>query len=104
MFTDRRQVPEIVTGIVIIAAGTSVPDAVSSVLVAQEGKGKFSSYVPSLVSSILTLPSVCIVCWEAGDMAVANVLGSNVFNIFLGLGLPWTINGLRFPSSGTEVC
>ena len=37
-------------------------------------------------------------------MAVANVLGSNVFNIFLGLGLPWTINGLRKTDSGTEVC
>jgi Ca2+/Na+ antiporter len=47
---------------VVIAAGTSVPDALSSILVAKNGQG---------------------------DMAVANVLGSNVFNIFMGLGLPW---------------
>ena len=63
-------IPDVVVGIVILSAGTSVPDAVSSVLVAREGKG---------------------------DMAVANVLGSNVFNIFLGLGLPWFIAGLIDP-------
>lgn len=27
-------------------------------------------------------------------MAVANVLGSNVFNILLGLGLPWMVRAL----------
>lgn len=60
-------VPGILMGLVVIAAGTSVPDALSSVLVAKNGQG---------------------------DMAVANVLGSNVFNIFLGLGLPWLIKTL----------
>lgn len=48
-------------GLVVLAAGTSIPDALSSVVVAQEGDG---------------------------DMAVANAIGSNVFNIFLGIGLP----------------
>jgi len=61
------RVPGILMGLVVIAAGTSVPDALSSVLVAKNGQG---------------------------DMAVANVLGSNVFNIFLGLGLPWLIKAL----------
>merc|ERR1712072_158174 len=61
------RVPGILMGLVVIAAGTSVPDALSSVLVAKNGQG---------------------------DMAVANVLGSNVFNIFLGLGLPWFLKTL----------
>jgi len=61
------KVPGIVMGLVVIAAGTSVPDALSSILVAKNGQG---------------------------DMAVANVLGSNVFNIFLGLGLPWFLKSL----------
>ena len=26
-----------------------------------------------------------------GNMAVSNALGGNVFNIFMGLGLPWTL-------------
>ena len=51
-------------GLVVISAGTSVPDALASIFVAKNGQG---------------------------DMAVSNVLGSNVFNIFLGLGLPWLI-------------
>lgn len=54
-------------GLTVLAAGTSVPDALSSVLVARNGQG---------------------------NMAVCNVLGSNVFNILLGLGLPWLIASL----------
>ena len=54
-----------------------VPDALSSILVARNGQG---------------------------DMAVSNVLGSNVFNIFLGLGFPWLmytlINGKPLQSPG----
>ena len=61
------KIPGIVMGILIISAGTSVPDALSSILVARNGQG---------------------------DMAIANVLGSNVFNIFLGLGLPWLVKAL----------
>lgn len=60
-------VPGLLMGQVVIAAGTSVPDALSSILVAKNGQG---------------------------DMAVANVLGSNIFNIFLGLGLPWLLKSL----------
>jgi len=51
----------IVMGVTFLAAGTSVPDAISSVVVAKEGKG---------------------------GMAVANAIGSNVFDICLGLGIP----------------
>jgi Ca2+/Na+ antiporter len=50
-----------VMGLVVLAAGTSIPDTLSSVMVAKRG---------------------------LGDMAVANAVGSNVFNIFLGIGLP----------------
>lgn len=60
-------IPGLVMGLVVLAAGTSVPDALSSILVAKLGQG---------------------------DMAVANVLGSNVFNILLGLGLPWLARAL----------
>mmetsp|Transcript_34022 Transcript_34022/g.41985 ORF Transcript_34022/g.41985 Transcript_34022/m.41985 type:complete len:120 (-) Transcript_34022:585-944(-) len=56
-------------GLTILAAGTSVPDALSSVLVARNGQG---------------------------DMAVANSIGSNVFDILIGLGLPWMMAGLIY--------
>jgi len=54
-------------GLVVIATGTSVPDALSSILVAREG---------------------------FGNMAVSNAIGSNVFDINLGLGLPFLIGNL----------
>lgn len=60
-------IDEYVMGLVVVAAGTSVPDALSSVIVAREGHG---------------------------DMAVSNALGSNVFDINLGLGLPFLIRVL----------
>ena len=39
-----------------------------------------------------------------GDMAVAQAMGSNVFDILLGLGLPWILKTLIFdPNSTIEV-
>jgi Ca2+/Na+ antiporter len=51
-------------GLTFLAAGTSVPDTIASVLVAKQGMG---------------------------DMAVSNSIGSNVFDILLGLALPWAL-------------
>jgi Ca2+/Na+ antiporter len=55
-------VPEVIIALTILAAGTSVPDLMSSIIVARKGQG---------------------------DMAIANAVGSNIFDIALGLGLPW---------------
>lgn len=60
-------IPAPAMGLTVLAAGTSVPDALASISVARDG---------------------------AGDMAVSNAIGSNVFDILLGLGLPWFIGGL----------
>ncbi|KAI8499115.1 hypothetical protein Bbelb_228790 [Branchiostoma belcheri] len=49
-------------GLTVLAIGTSIPDALSSVLVSSSG---------------------------LGDMAVSNSLGSNIFDILVCLGLPW---------------
>ncbi|TNN43144.1 Sodium/potassium/calcium exchanger 5 [Liparis tanakae] len=57
-------IPDTVMGLTLLAAGTSIPDTVASVMVAREGKG---------------------------DMAMANIVGSNVFDL-LCLGLPWFIH------------
>jgi Ca2+/Na+ antiporter len=50
---------------VVIAMGTSVPDTIASMLVAQDG---------------------------FADMAVSNAIGSNIFDINLGLGFPYLIS------------
>jgi len=59
----------VLMGLTVLAAGTSVPDALGSVEVAKKGKG---------------------------DMAVANAIGSNVFDILIGCGLPWFLSGVIF--------
>nr|NP_001025451.1 sodium/potassium/calcium exchanger 5 precursor [Danio rerio]AAY89722.1 K-dependent Na,Ca exchanger 5 [Danio rerio] len=56
-------IPDTVMGMTLLAAGTSIPDTVASVMVAREGKS---------------------------DMAMSNIVGSNVFDM-LCLGLPWFI-------------
>lgn len=58
------KVPPMVMGLTVLAAGTSIPDMMGSIAVAKQGEG---------------------------DMAVANALGSNIFDILVGLGVPWTI-------------
>lgn len=57
-------IPSVIMGLTILAAGTSVPDMLSSVIVARRG---------------------------SGDMAVSSSIGSNIFDILVGLPLPWFI-------------
>mmetsp|Transcript_833 Transcript_833/g.1829 ORF Transcript_833/g.1829 Transcript_833/m.1829 type:complete len:780 (-) Transcript_833:456-2795(-) len=57
-------IPSVVMGYTVLAAGTSVPDLLSSVIVARMGEG---------------------------DMAVSSSIGSNIFDILVGLPLPWLI-------------
>jgi len=60
-------IPDVVMGLTILAAGTSVPDLLTSVIVARDGKG---------------------------DMAVSSSIGSNIFDVLVGLPLPWLIYGI----------
>lgn len=60
---ETLEIPDTVMGLTLLAAGTSIPDTIASVMVAREGKG---------------------------DMAMSNIVGSNVFDM-LCLGLPWFI-------------
>jgi len=36
-----------------------------------------------------------------GDMAISNSIGSNVFDILIGLGLPWTLQTLAIDYGST---
>lgn len=60
-------IPSVVMGLVFLAAGTSVPDMLSSVVVAKQGKG---------------------------DMAVSSSIGSNIFDVTVGLPIPWLLYGI----------
>ncbi|XP_037336802.2 sodium/potassium/calcium exchanger 2-like isoform X2 [Pungitius pungitius] len=65
-------ITEEIMGLTILAAGTSIPDLITSVIVARKG---------------------------LGDMAVSSSVGSNIFDITVGLPFPWLmwsfINGLQ---------
>lgn len=69
------QVPEVIIALTVLAIGTSVPDLVSSYLVAKKGKG---------------------------GMAISNAVGSNTFDILVGLGLPFVVV-LAFSDNGIHV-
>eukprot|EP00929_Paragymnodinium_shiwhaense_P121640 TRINITY_DN93965_c0_g1_i1.p1 TRINITY_DN93965_c0_g1~~TRINITY_DN93965_c0_g1_i1.p1 ORF type:complete len:643 (-),score=119.79 TRINITY_DN93965_c0_g1_i1:281-2209(-) len=76
------RVPHAVMGLTVLAAGTSVPDMIGSIAVARQGKP---------------------------DMAAANAVGSNTFDILLGLGLPWlircaTVGPIPVPSTQLLEC
>ena len=60
-------IPEMVIALIVLGIGTSVPDIVSSAIVAKQGRG---------------------------GMAVSNAIGSNIFDIFIGLGLPWFLKSI----------
>jgi K+-dependent Na+/Ca+ exchanger-like protein len=57
-------IPEAIIALTVLAVGTSIPDLFSSAIVAKQGRG---------------------------DMAVSNAIGSNIFDILVGLGLPFLI-------------
>eukprot|EP00939_MAST-03C_sp_MAST-3C-sp1_P003014 g3014.t1 len=56
-----------VMGLTFLAAGTSIPDLLSSIIVARKG---------------------------LGDMAVSSSIGSNIFDVLIGLPLPWLSYGI----------
>ncbi|KAJ8339775.1 hypothetical protein SKAU_G00344080 [Synaphobranchus kaupii] len=69
---ETMGITEEIMGLTILAAGTSIPDLITSVIVARKG---------------------------LGDMAVSSSVGSNIFDITVGLPFPWLlysiINGLK---------
>jgi len=57
-------ISEAVIAVTILAVGTSIPDLISSIVVSKQGRG---------------------------GMAISNAVGSNIFDILIGLGLPFLI-------------
>lgn len=88
-------------GITFLAAGTSVPEAVSSVIVAKQGK-----LIKTTLTGIVWYLSDLLFRWALtisslfsgyGSMGISNSIGSNTFDILLCLGLPWFIKAAFSP-------
>uniref|UniRef100_A0A1I7ZVH2 Sodium/potassium/calcium exchanger Nckx30C n=1 Tax=Steinernema glaseri TaxID=37863 RepID=A0A1I7ZVH2_9BILA len=71
---ETLRIPNEIMGLTVLAAGTSIPDLITSVIVARKG---------------------------LGDMAVSSSIGSNMFDICVGLPVPWLIHfGVGFLRTG----
>lgn len=64
IIAEFLHIPAVIIGLTVLAAGTSIPDLMSSVIVAKQGRG---------------------------GMAISNAVGSNIFDILFGLGFPWML-------------
>ncbi|XP_054712833.1 sodium/potassium/calcium exchanger 4-like [Uloborus diversus] len=68
--------PDSVAGITILAAGISVPEIIASVIVVKNGMA---------------------------NMAICNLIGSNIFDILFCLGVPWFIKTFFFSPTSTVI-
>ncbi len=64
VISETIGIPKYIIALTVLAFGTSVPDMISSIIVAKQGRG---------------------------GMAISNALGSNIFDILIGLGIPWMV-------------
>jgi Ca2+/Na+ antiporter len=73
MFGCLLDVPDIVTALTFVALGTSMPDLFASISAAVDD--------------------------PTADASIVNVTGSNSVNVFLGLGVPWTVASFYWSSA-----
>jgi len=80
VISDAMGIPKYVIALTVLAFGTSIPDMISSIIVAKQGRG---------------------------GMAISNALGSNIFDILIGLGLPWIVlilsGGINLDVQGSNI-
>ncbi len=76
VFSAGIGIPPVIVALTLLAAGTSAPDLISSVDVARDGRG---------------------------GMALANAVGSNTFDLLVGLALPWTVALVAHGVAGISV-
>jgi len=67
-------IPDIVTAVTFVALGTSMPDLFASLTAAKED--------------------------PTADASIVNVTGSNSVNVYLGLGVPWTVAAIFWQVKG----
>ena len=97
-------IPDYIMGITFLAAGTSVPDCMASLIVARQGKETSVTLIILYLWVLLPFFShVSCLFSGMGDMAVSNSIGSNIFDILLGLGFPWALRTLVV-ENGSSVC
>ena len=64
LLSTELGLPPLIVSLTLLAAGTSAPDLIASIDVAEDGRG---------------------------TMAISNAVGSNIFDVLVGLGFPWLL-------------
>ena len=70
---EALQIPKVVIGLTIVAVGTSLPELVTSIMATRRGQT---------------------------DLAIGNVVGSNIFNLLFVTGLSATVTPIEIPAGG----
>ncbi|MBP5732271.1 MAG: sodium:calcium antiporter, partial [Lachnospiraceae bacterium] len=73
---DRLGIPQLVIGLTIVAMGTSLPEAAVSIAAATKG---------------------------SAEITIGNVVGSNILNVLLILGITATIKAIPLQKSTAEI-
>lgn len=75
LFSCSLGIPDSFTGILLVAVGTSLPDAVAMRAAAKEN--------------------------QDADSSIGHISGSSAVNVFVGLGIPWTIGSIYWSAKGS---
>ena len=75
MVAEELKIPQKIIGLTIVALGTSLPELITSVVAAKKGET---------------------------DIAVGNIIGSNIFNVLMVAGISAVITPLPFASQGSS--
>ncbi|MBU0681635.1 MAG: calcium/sodium antiporter [Proteobacteria bacterium] len=70
---EALQIPKVVIGLTIVAVGTSLPELVTSIMATRRGQT---------------------------DLAIGNVVGSNIFNLLFVTGVSATVTPIDIPAGG----
>ena len=76
VFSNNLGIPDIISGLLILAPTTSLPDAIASIVMARRGEG---------------------------SSAISNAIGSNIFDIAIGHGLPHLVYTLIYGIQDTQL-
>jgi Ca2+/Na+ antiporter len=76
IMAETAGVSEVVISIILLSAGTSVPDLLTSIIVTRQGHG---------------------------DMAISSSIGSNIFDVTICLPVPWLLNALLSHPMGLDL-
>lgn len=85
-----------VTAIVFVALGTSIPGEAMNDCTQMGGISQLLIFLDTFASKVAAIQD------KYADASVGNVTGSNAVNVFLGIGLAWTMAAIYHAANGEK--